>query len=225
MAVIMPLPDVESPGVLVNNHQHVETLQRAIISAPRDIILLRSLIIRVIRDNAWIDRFDPDRGARFVYSPDEFIRFIRDPLPQGLGTDEATIRRFLEDNTAERIAFEQAIARGPGGANNPDGKNQHTEQNPVNVSIGNIDHNADESHERLSPVGNMIGYAIRKLSKDRPDLLEKVKAGELSAHRAMIHAGFRKEKTTTEQLMFWWNKAKPEERAAFLEQLKNDVLR
>ena len=37
---------------------------------------------------------------------------------------------------------------------------------------------------------------MERLTKARPDLAEKVNAGELSAHQAMIKAGFRKQTLT-----------------------------
>lgn len=46
------------------------------------------------------------------------------------------------------------------------------------------------------PTGNTEQAAIRRLRKDRPDLLERVKEGALSAHRAMVEAGFRRQTIT-----------------------------
>ena len=45
----------------------------------------------------------------------------------------------------------------------------------------------------LAPVpdGTSEAYALRRLRKDRPDLHAQVLAGELSAHRAAVQAGFR----------------------------------
>ncbi len=40
--------------------------------------------------------------------------------------------------------------------------------------------------------GNNPGYAVARLQRDRPDLHERVLAGELSPHAAAIEAGFRK---------------------------------
>lgn len=57
-------------------------------------------------------------------------------------------------------------------------------------------------------------YAVRKLSRDRPDLLERVKAGELSAHKAMVEAGFRKVKTPLEQVKSLCGKLSAGERQA-----------
>jgi hypothetical protein len=41
------------------------------------------------------------------------------------------------------------------------------------------------------PTGNSAAAALRRLERQRPDLLDKVLAGELSPHAAMIAAGFR----------------------------------
>jgi hypothetical protein len=41
-----------------------------------------------------------------------------------------------------------------------------------------------------------IGYALRKLRRDREDLHKRVLAGEISPHAAMIEAGFRKKTLT-----------------------------
>ena len=53
------------------------------------------------------------------------------------------------------------------------------------------------SHPLLPPRqgGTTKEYAIRKLKRDRPDLLARVSVGELSCHAAMKEAGFRKDPT------------------------------
>lgn len=40
--------------------------------------------------------------------------------------------------------------------------------------------------------GNSKAYTVSRLKRDRPDLFEKVVAGELSANKAAIEAGFRR---------------------------------
>jgi hypothetical protein len=47
-----------------------------------------------------------------------------------------------------------------------------------------------------SPRGTSESYVRRRLRRDRPDLLKRVDAGELSANAAAIEAGFRKPKAT-----------------------------
>ena len=37
-----------------------------------------------------------------------------------------------------------------------------------------------------------VTYTLRRLKRDRPDLLDRVAAGELSANAAAVAAGFRK---------------------------------
>ena len=41
---------------------------------------------------------------------------------------------------------------------------------------------------------------LKRLKRDRPDLAERVVAGEMSAHAAAIEAGFRKKATAAEQV-------------------------
>lgn len=40
--------------------------------------------------------------------------------------------------------------------------------------------------------GNSSSYGLQRLERERPDLHERVRSGELSAHAAMVEAGFRK---------------------------------
>jgi hypothetical protein len=71
------------------------------------------------------------------------------------------------------------------------------------------------------PSGTSRQAAVRRLRKDRPDLLEKVKAGELSANAAAIEAGFRKRVTGLALLRAGWRRADDAERATFLEEVQD----
>ena len=56
--------------------------------------------------------------------------------------------------------------------------------------------NGNNQHSGFSntkPTMDDATYACRRLLRDRPDLFEKVKAGELSPNAAAIKAGFRKQ--------------------------------
>jgi hypothetical protein len=44
--------------------------------------------------------------------------------------------------------------------------------------------------------GTCVSYSVRRLGKERPDLLERVKAGDLSPHAAMVECGFREKQIT-----------------------------
>lgn len=66
------------------------------------------------------------------------------------------------------------------------------------------------------PAGFTREYAYRKLAKDRPDLFARVQKGEVSAHAAMVEAGFRKRPTPLEQMRKLWGKLGEGDRATFL---------
>jgi hypothetical protein len=73
--------------------------------------------------------------------------------------------------------------------------------------------------------GSTRSYVIRRLDReanaDPPDLqarmlLDKVMAGEVSAHAAAIAMGWRKPPDPYRQLVLWWDKAGEEDRDAFM---------
>ena len=47
-------------------------------------------------------------------------------------------------------------------------------------------------HTSGRPSGNSLAAALRRLERHRPDILDRVLAGELSAHAGMVEAGYRK---------------------------------
>jgi hypothetical protein len=53
-------------------------------------------------------------------------------------------------------------------------------------------YNAERDVHGSRPAGNSAAAALRRLERQRPDLLDQVLAGEISPHAAMIAAGFRK---------------------------------
>jgi hypothetical protein len=69
----------------------------------------------------------------------------------------------------------EAIRRATGKAN-PHGTNQH----------------GGHGNTTSSTVGTTATNTLRRLKRDRPDLAERVVAGEISANAAAIEAGFRK---------------------------------
>ena len=95
----------------------------------------------------------------------------------------------------------------PGGAHNPEGVNQHSEiqrarENPM-PEVGQVDNvnltSKSDDQPKVAKGGNAKPYTLRRLARDRPDLLDRVEAGELSANAAAIEAGFRKPTMTVPQ--------------------------
>jgi hypothetical protein len=58
---------------------------------------------------------------------------------------------------------------------------------------------ADSTPSPKPPIGNSVFYAARRLGKERPDLMEKVKAGEMSSNAATISVRFKRVPTLLEQ--------------------------
>lgn len=221
---------IEDPGPLVSNFYLVQELQNAILAAPRDIDRLRGALREVLtrQPPAFADRIDPNTGKRFRRGADEFAEFLHDQFPDGCQSDPATMRRLLKDSE-ELILFNKALDYGKGGNNNPFGcrgkpdiglDEESSAADVINVLIKNID--SPSSPKKPRGGKDDVPYAHRRLARERPDLLEQVKTGELSAHGAMIQAGFRKVPTPLEILRKAWSKATPAERQTFLDELKHD---
>lgn len=183
-----------------------------------DLITFRGLISEVCDCRGWeqIDNLgtNPLRPFRSLR---EFVTARRNC--NGLGTTVEMIQRILGDSE-ERVVFEQAIGRGPGGANNPEGLGGKSGKKPeeiVNDGNANI---VKEEPPRKRDSNNDVGYAIRRLTRDRPDLLEKVKTGDLSANAAMVEAGFRKVLSIQDQIKRLWSKLAIEDQQPLLAELE-----
>lgn len=133
---------------------------------------------------------DPSTGR--VCEFDHFEEFVRAPLLEGgLNTDLRTLKNICRDDPESLDMIDMALVRGRGGNHNPDGKNQYEKE--VNGNIVTIDL---EKKSATRPEGNSRLKALRRLRQSRPDLHAQVLSGEISAHAAMIQAGFRRKTIT-----------------------------
>jgi hypothetical protein len=98
--------------------------------------------------------------------------FTTTDQPHGLGYDQEAIDAIIAERKtiAQRDAEDQRRQR-------PTGRPPKTGNNVPNST--------------KRPEGNTAEKGLRRLRKDRPDLHQRVLAGELSAHAAMVLAGFR----------------------------------
>jgi hypothetical protein len=94
------------------------------------------------------------------------------PYPEGLETSMDMLKRICGGDTEACSEIEKVTER-------PAGR-------------------PPKNHDNVQdfPTGNSEQAALRRLRRQRPDLLKRVIAGELSAHGAMIVAGFRKRSLT-----------------------------
>ena len=136
-----------------------------------------------------------------------------DGLPQML---DSYISRLTQGKSAEKElrgigGLCQAARDNPIAEHGGTGANQHTVKTE---SRGNNVTSAPE------PRGNGKTYTLRRLARDRPDLLAKVEAGEIeSVNKAAIEAGFRKKLTPLEAARKAIAKLTEEDRATLVAEL------
>jgi hypothetical protein len=78
-------------------------------------------------------------------------------------------------------------------------------------------------HEKAQ-AGNRSDYLISRIARDRPDILERMKAGEFASVReAAREAGIIKDVSLVTQVVRLWEKATPEERQTIRQRLAIEV--
>jgi hypothetical protein len=77
-------------------------------------------------------------------------------------------------------------------------------------------------HEKAK-AGNRSDYLVARIARDRPDILERMKAGEFASVReAAREAGMIKDVSLVEQVLRLWRKANQEERQAIRDYLARE---
>jgi hypothetical protein len=124
---------------------------------------------RLLEEEAWRE-FTTSRGEHVTY--ERFADFVATPPLKGLGADIALIERITAEDIITADLLDRAL------------------QNPVGhpKSIGN--------NRPDRPEGTTKAKALRRLRKDAPELHSEVLAGRLSAHGAMVQAGYRPKTVT-----------------------------
>jgi hypothetical protein len=78
-------------------------------------------------------------------------------------------------------------------------------------------------HEKAK-AGNRSDYLVARMARDRPDILERMKAGEFTSVReAAREAGIIKDVSLVTQVVRLWAKATPAERHAIRQRLALDA--
>jgi len=140
-----------------------DTLGSALRSGSSALGTVPALLKRVLAEESW---------REFVTKRDEhvhherFTDFVTTPPLKGLGSDVALVRRIVGDDKETLDLLDQAL------------------QNPAHV-------HPDGNNVPVRPEGNTRTKALRRLRKDAPELHAEVLAGTLSAHGAMVKAGYR----------------------------------
>lgn len=142
-----------------------DSLGTALRSGDHALGTIPSLLKRVLADGTWRE-FVTKREEHVHH--DRLADFITTPPLAGLGSDVALVRRIVADDKEALDLLDQAL------------------QNPSSIhAVSNI-------HGSIGrPSGTTQARALRKLRNDAPELHADVLAGRLSAHGAMVKAGFR----------------------------------
>jgi hypothetical protein len=123
---------------------------------------------RLLEQEAWRE-FTTSRGEHVEY--ERFADFVTTKPLKGLGSDVALVERIVAaDNEATEL-LREALKEKPG----------------PKSSVDNI---------HRSSKGTSRSYSLQRLRKDRPDLHTEVLAERLTAHGAMVKAGFRPKTVT-----------------------------
>lgn len=159
-------------AALLENGYVVQALQSAVIHGEQKIDAIPDLVKMVIRKEMWKCRVTPQTGGTVEYR--NFAEFVADDPPEGIGASMETLKRICLGDVEAVDLIDQALK----------GK-----QGSRTDLVYNI-------HEVIRPSGTSRDASLRRLRKDRPDLHARVVAGEVSAHRAMVDAGFRPKTAT-----------------------------
>lgn len=154
---------------LRGNAHLVDALGSALRRGEHGLSTVPGLLKRVIREESWRE-FITQRGEHVRH--ERFVEFVVTPPLRGIGASVALLQDVCRHDPEALDLLDQALL---------DGSRQGKRNDLVN--------NINEVTER--PMGTSMAYALRKLRKDAPELHAEVLAGRLSAHAAMVKAGFR----------------------------------
>jgi len=143
----------------------VQALGRALLDGTRDLKTIPPLIIKIVDHELWRYRVDPSSGREYEFR--SWNEFVITSGPDGLGTTREQLRGVCRESKPALDALDRA------------------EQNKVGRPSKTLD------NIQGFPSGTSEASALRRLRKDRPDLHTEVLAERLSAHAAMVKAGFR----------------------------------
>jgi hypothetical protein len=162
------------PNPLAVNGMVVADLRSMLQSGSRGLNVVPSLVKEIIVGDMWRERVEP--GTGHVVPFDSFAAFVATAPLEGLGGDVAMLRRICADDPEALRLLHEVTAQAQG------------ERTDLHSNRSEVD--ADR-HQ-----GTTRAYTVARLATERPDLYERVKSGDMSAHAAAIVAGFRRPSMT-----------------------------
>ena len=150
-----------------------DALDKSLRGAEMNLDGVASLIVTVIRDEAWRER--KIRTGEIVCCA-SFLELLTAPPLRGYGEDPRKVEALLKDDAEALRMFREAITAPHGG----DRKTEELSTKNYNVIL-----------DPPTKQGNSRAYTLDRLHREAPKLYAKVVAKKLSANAAAIEAGFR----------------------------------
>lgn len=177
-------------GELRERGQLVASLGSSLRSGASSLGTVPKLLEQLLTTGGWQD-FVTRLGDHITYEESEFAEFVETLPLQGLGADLVVVERLIGPRPdLLAILYELTPPRGRGRPKNPNNVQNFTEASaPLEVP-------APPPARSRAPTGNNAENIMRKLAKDRPDLLREVTAGRMKPYAAAVEAGWRKPQTT-----------------------------
>lgn len=147
------------------NNVWVEALGSALLRGGAALENVPGLLKRLLREEAWRE-FQPKIGP--VVRHERFADFVATPPVQGLGASVELVERIVSVDPEATKMLRDALKEKRG---------------PKNFR--------DNITETRVETGTSRAYALDRLSREAPELHAQVLAGKMSAHAAMVKAGFR----------------------------------
>lgn len=151
----------------------VEALGSSLRRTGNGLEAVPGLVKEVLREEAWREFVTP-RGE--LVRHERFVDFVTTPPTKGLGASVDLLKRLVDPDAEAASLLTEALQNERGG----DRRSSDFKDNNVHLE-----------NEGANPQGNSRARALRKLRRDKPELHADVIAGRLSAHAAMVEAGFR----------------------------------
>lgn len=163
---------------LVRNRHLVEDLGGALRSGQHGLAVVPGLLKRLLHEESWRE-FVTQRGEHVEH--ERFDDFVEQQPLRGLGATMELIERIVETDPEAVVLLREARKRKAG--------------RPARASdSGNNMTRIADRPER----GTSRAYALDRLRRSAPELHAAVLAGNLSAHAAMVKAGFTPKRFTVQ---------------------------
>ncbi|MBZ6135444.1 hypothetical protein [Streptomyces olivaceus] len=177
------------PGELKERGQLVASLGSSLRSGATSLGTVPKLLEQLLTTGGWRD-FVTRLGDHITYDTDEFADFVETMPLQGLGADLAVVERLIGPRPDLLAVFYELTP--------PRERGRPKNANDVHNIFGQAAPASEQAPapRKQRPTGNRAEAIMRKLAKDRPDLLEEVTSGRMKAYTAAVEAGWRSPQTT-----------------------------